>query len=134
MDAMLKEHATKQHISKELQEKRKSEAVVAAQALSSSVVDHLNSKVAIAYQNQKRLDVESKKLEKNAEHLARVAEQWMQAIEGFSYALKEIGNVETWSRAIEKDTTIISQTLEQAHREKLGNLETTATNPGSSSS
>jgi hypothetical protein len=45
-----------------------------------------------------------------------VAEQWIQAIESFSYALKEIGNVETWSRAIEKDTAIISRTLEEAHR------------------
>lgn len=45
-------------------------------------------RAAIAYQNQKRLDVESKRLEKNAEHLSRIAEQWMQAIETFSYALK----------------------------------------------
>lgn len=32
--------------------------------------------------------MESKKLEKNAEHLSKVTEQWMQAIESFSYALK----------------------------------------------
>lgn len=29
---------------------------------------------------------------------------------------QEIGNVETWSKAIEKDITIVSRTLEEAHR------------------
>jgi len=129
---MLKELAAKQILQNEMQEKKKSEAVVASQTFCHSVVDHLNSKVACAYQNQKRLDVESKRLEKNAEHLSRIAEKWMQSIETFSYALKEIGNVETWSRAIEKDTAIISRTLEQAHKARLGSLETTPTLPSGS--
>ncbi|KAI6238036.1 Biogenesis of lysosome-related organelles complex 1 subunit 1 [Aphelenchoides fujianensis] len=121
---MLRDHAAKQHIRKEMQEKRKSEAVVAAQSFSNSVVDHLNAQVSRAYQNQKRLDVESKRLEKNAELLARVAEGWMEMIASFNYALKEIGNVDTFSRAIERDTTIIARTLEEAHRAKVGSLET----------
>ncbi|KAI6193790.1 Biogenesis of lysosome-related organelles complex 1 subunit 1 [Aphelenchoides besseyi] len=121
---MIRDHAAKQHIRKEMQEKRKSEAVVAAQTVSR------------AYQNQKRLDVESKRLEKNAEQLSRVADGWMEMIASFNYALKvginpllcsvlfqEIGNVDTWSKAIEKDTAIISQTLEEAHKRKIGTLD-----------
>ncbi|KAI6196359.1 Biogenesis of lysosome-related organelles complex 1 subunit 1 [Aphelenchoides besseyi] len=133
---MIRDHAAKQHIRKEMQEKRKSEAVVAAQTFTNAVVDHLNLQVSRAYQNQKRLDVESKRLEKNAEQLSRVADGWMEMIASFNYALKvgiiplrcsesfqEIGNVDTWSKAIEKDTAIISQTLEEAHKRKIGTLD-----------
>jgi hypothetical protein len=113
---MLKDHTAKQHIRKEMQgipyelfllihqllEKRKSEAVVAAQTFCNSVVDHLNLRlvqhpltllrsrfrVSHAYQNQKRLDVESKRLESNAKLLSDIAERWIEAIDSFSYSLK----------------------------------------------
>lgn len=70
--------------------------------------------------------MEAKKLENNAQQLQRVAEQWMETIDSFAYSLKEIGNVETWSRAIEKEVTVISRTLEEAHK---GNGLSTAPDP-----
>ncbi|CAD5210660.1 unnamed protein product [Bursaphelenchus okinawaensis] len=113
---MLKEHSSKQAVRKELQEKRKSEAVVSAQGFTHAIVDHLNDKVARAYHNQKRLDVEAKKLQNNSESLQKVAAEWIESIDNFSYSLKVLGNVETFAKAIEKECTVIAKTLMESHK------------------
>ncbi|KAE9550359.1 hypothetical protein FO519_006419 [Halicephalobus sp. NKZ332] len=110
-----KEANVKQQIRKELQEKRKNEAIVALHSFSQSVVEHLNAKVSHAYNNQKRIDVEGKKLENNAVNLGKQAEQWAAMVETFTTAVKEIGDVQSWGNAIENDMKIISNTLAEAH-------------------
>lgn len=41
-----------------------------------------------AYNNQKRIDVEGKKLENNSTNLAKQAEQWSSLVESFTDAVK----------------------------------------------
>jgi hypothetical protein len=118
LGSLVKEHSVKQQIRKELQEKRKNEAVVAAHGLSNAIVEHLNSRVSQAYGFQKRLDVESKKLDNHASNLVRATEQWITFIDSFNNALKEIGDVESWSKVIEKDMTVITKTLETVYNGK----------------
>jgi len=110
---MLKEHNAKQQLHKEMQEKRKNETIVSLHELSDAVVENLNQRVSCAYTNQKRLDIECKKLEKNGLNLTRYAEQWMRMIESFNDALKEIGDVETWSNTIENDVEVIAETIQE---------------------
>ncbi|MFH4978781.1 hypothetical protein AB6A40_005490 [Gnathostoma spinigerum] len=111
LSTLVKEHNARKALHKELQEKRKNEAIVAANALSDAIVDHLNHSVSVAYNNQKRLDVEAKKLEHNATTLAQQTEQWIQLIDSFNRALKEIGDVENWARSIQNDLEEITAKL-----------------------
>ncbi|XP_037088693.1 biogenesis of lysosome-related organelles complex 1 subunit 1-like [Pollicipes pollicipes] len=120
LSEMLKEHQAKQQTQKQAQEIRRKEAIAASNELTAALVDHLNVGVAQAYLNQKRLDAEAKQLYQNASAFSKQSQQWLQLMEGFNTALKELGDVENWARTIEADMRIVSDALElsyKAHRE-----------------
>ncbi|XP_029656470.1 biogenesis of lysosome-related organelles complex 1 subunit 1 isoform X1 [Octopus sinensis] len=118
LSSLVKQHLTQQQARKELQEKRKAEAMASATALTHALVDHLNSGVAQSYVNQKKLDTETKILQANAAHFAKMTMQWLKLVEDFNTALKEIGDVENWARNIEADMRTISSALEYAYRKR----------------
>ena len=72
--------------------------------------------MAQAYLNQKRLDAEAKQLYQNAAAFSRQSQQWLQLMEGFNTALKELGDVENWARTIEADMRIVSDALELSYK------------------
>ena len=116
-------------------EKRKTDALTAANSFTQAVVAHLNTRlcsalmvdnhhpllpvccrVSHAYNNQKRLDVEAKKLQNNVSTLVKQTNQWLQLTDNFNQALKEIGDVENWAKTIEADIQDISTALESAYK------------------
>lgn len=74
------------------------------------------SRVAQAYLNEKKLDHEARQLQQNAANFSRQAQQWLQLVENFSSALKEVGDVDNWARSIEKDLKIAETALEYAYK------------------
>ncbi|EDW32059.1 GL11449 [Drosophila persimilis] len=116
LTSMVKEHHKEQVKRKQEQEVRRKEAIEASNELTQSLVDHLNVGVAQAYLNQKRLDAEAKQLHVGATNFAKQTHQWLQLIDNFSGALKELGDVENWARSIESDMLVIQQTLEVAYK------------------
>ncbi|KAL3071667.1 hypothetical protein niasHS_016342 [Heterodera schachtii] len=73
-----------------------------------------------AYDLQKRLDVECKKLEAQSAALARHADAWVALVGDMNQALKEVGDVDNWARAIEADVTQCAATLERVYRTRGG--------------
>ncbi|KAH8290797.1 hypothetical protein KR054_006015 [Drosophila jambulina] len=116
LTSMVKEHHKEQVKRKQEQEVRRKEAIEASNELTQSLVDTLNVGVAQAYLNQKRLDAEAKQLHMGATNFAKQTHQWLQLIDNFSSALKELGDVENWARSIEGDMHVINQTLELAYK------------------
>ncbi|KAM7343907.1 biogenesis of lysosome-related organelles complex 1 subunit 1 [Cochliomyia hominivorax] len=116
LSSMVKEHQAKQVKRKQEQEVKRKEAIEASNELTKALVDHLNVGVAQAYLNQKRLDAEAKQLHIGATNFAKQTQQWLQLIDNFSSALKELGDVENWARSIESDMRVIQTTLEIAYK------------------
>lgn len=111
LSQMLKQHQEQIKGRNETQEKLKRETIEAANDLTVNLVsfnsrliifhilmqslisqrlkvDHLNVGVAQAYLNQKRLDLEAKNLNTNANNFNKQTQQWLQLIENFTSSLK----------------------------------------------
>ncbi|XP_029179568.2 biogenesis of lysosome-related organelles complex 1 subunit 1-like isoform X1 [Acropora millepora] len=112
----LKEHQAKQAVHRENQERLRREAVVASSQLTFKMMDALNSGVEKAYFNQRKLETEAKQLQAHAMRFSKQTVQWLQMLESFNKALKELGDVENWSRVIEADMTAIASALEYAYK------------------
>jgi len=116
LSSLIKEHQAKQQAQKETREELRKEALSAAGNLTDALVDHLNVGVAQAYLNEKKLDTEARQLQNNAANFSRQAQQWLQLVESFSSALKEVGDVDNWARSIEKDLKVAETALEYAYK------------------
>ena len=75
-------------------------------------------RVAQAYLNQKKLDAEAKQLQHSATNFAKQTQSWLNLVEAFSSALKEIGDAENWARSIEGDMRTIATALEYSYKGK----------------
>jgi len=116
LSSLVKEHQAKQAVRKESQDVKRKEAVNAANELTNALVEHLNVGVAQAYLNQKKLDAEAKQLHQSAIVFSKQTSQWLSLIDNFNSALKELGDVENWTRTIENDMRNITTTLEYAYK------------------
>ncbi|GJQ87365.1 hypothetical protein Trydic_g17409 [Trypoxylus dichotomus] len=116
LSSMVKDHMAKQVAAKESQENKRKEACAAASQLTQALVDHLNVGVAQAYLNQKRLDAEAKQLHASSASFAKQTQQWLNIVELFSSALKELGDVENWAKTIEGDVRLITNALENVYK------------------
>lgn len=116
LSRLVKEHQSRQNKFKDEQERRKKEALESVKAFTSSLVDALNSEVEQAYENQKRLDQETKKLQSQATRYMKQTQQWVGLMEGFHKGLKDLGDLEQWARTIEADMNVVVSTLEYAYR------------------
>lgn len=65
--------------------------------------------------NQKKIEEEVKQLHFNMAQFSKQTHQWVTLIDGFNGALKQIGDLENWSRIIESDMKFIAESLEHAY-------------------
>ena len=116
LSRVVKEHHERQGSFREQQEKRKRVALSSVHQCTSAMVDSLNGGVEKAYENQRKLDKETKALQQHSAKYVKQTTQWLNLIEGFHKNLKSLGDLEQWSRTIETDMRTIVATLEYAYQ------------------
>jgi len=102
-------------------EKRKREAMASIGAATDAAMDSINGGAATVWQNQQQLEAEARLLHQQSQLLATNASRWCASYQGFHQALKDLGDVENWARAIESDMLFISSSLDglqQQHRQQ----------------
>ena len=119
---LLREHHQRQSSRKVIQDRKRTEAIESSNQLAQSLVDHLNVGVAQAYLNQKRLDAEAKQLHTHAANFSKQTHLWLNLVDQFNQNLKTLGDVESWSRAIEADMKVISSALEYTYKVNRENI------------
>ena len=112
----LKEHNVHKQKIRDQQDLKKKEALDSANVVVDKLVSTLNDGVEEVYQNQKKLEAESKQLQAHAAQFSKQTIQWLQLAEGFNRALKELGDVENWSQVSEAEMTTIAGALEYAYK------------------
>ncbi|PAA77528.1 hypothetical protein BOX15_Mlig034571g1 [Macrostomum lignano] len=117
LSSLLKEHQRLQSQRRAAQDARRAEVATGVASLTTALVDGLNSGVAQAYANQRRLDCETKALQASVTTFARQTGQWIKLVEDLNSALKEMGDVENWARSMERDMRIVVGALESAYAE-----------------
>ncbi|BHF66217.1 Bioproteinsis of lysosome-related organelles complex 1 subunit 1 [Sparganum proliferum] len=98
----------------ELQRQR---ALEATTALVFQLSNNLNDDVSRAYRNQCRLNAEVKRLHRNAHLFTNEVNLWVKEVTDFNQALKELGDVENWSRKLAVDVQILHDTLQLVNDE-----------------
>lgn len=62
------------------------------------------------------MDAEAKQLHTSATNFSKQTQQWLNLVESFSSALKELGDVENWAKTIEADVRTITTALEIVYK------------------
>lgn len=111
LSSLAKEHQQQQQLRKQELEKKRIHAIESTNKFSQFVLNTLNKEVSEAFVNQKKIDAKVKQLNQNTTQFVKQSQQWMHLLENFNTALKELGDVENWSKKIESDMKIINTTL-----------------------
>uniref|UniRef100_A0A6G1S6B6 Biogenesis of lysosome-related organelles complex 1 subunit 1 n=1 Tax=Aceria tosichella TaxID=561515 RepID=A0A6G1S6B6_9ACAR len=114
--AMLKEHQRAQENLKVEINGKRAAAEKVIENLTAKNVKALNEDVSRAYLNQHRLDNETRKLKANVNKLTKQAQQWMIICNNLNGAVKDLGDINTWTKTIENDIQFISSAIGEAYK------------------
>ena len=84
-------------------------------AATTAAMDAVNLGVATVWHNQQQLEAEARLLHQQAQRLSKQSAAWVQTYSGFHDALKSLGDVENWAKAIESDMAFIHSSLDALH-------------------
>lgn len=81
-------------------------------------MDAINSGAATVWHNQQQLEAEARLLHQQTQRLTKQTAAWVSSHQQFHQALKALGDVENWAKAIESDMSFIHSALETVHQQR----------------
>ncbi|UJR24018.1 hypothetical protein I4U23_026983 [Adineta vaga] len=120
-----RQHNERVIILKQKQEKKKKDLLISADRLTRLVLDELNNDISECYKNQKRIDQACKQLTTQSNLLTKQSQAWITLVGQFTDALKELGDVENYSKIIERECSIITNTLTTVHQDMMKSRQST---------
>ncbi|KAI9354860.1 general control of amino acid synthesis-like protein [Zopfochytrium polystomum] len=111
-------HAKGQTIAKLSRDRTRQEAAASIADLADALTETLNVRVATAFQAQKDVEVEAKRLQAAVARYNKQTALWVGLVGQLNNALKELGEVRNWAKAIEKDVTLVTDTLAREQQQQ----------------
>lgn len=75
--------------------------------------------MAQCYINEKRIDQACKQLSSQSTLLIKQSQSWITLIGQFTQALKELGDIENYSKIIERECSMVTNTLGAVHQDMI---------------
>ncbi|CAO3694082.1 unnamed protein product [Umbelopsis ramanniana] len=119
LSQLLKSHQKKQADIKRQNGQLCKDATTAASELNDTLTNTINERISEVFVKQKEIEQESRKLSNQTSRYAKQTKQWIQTIDSFNSALKELGDVQNWAEVMESDMRAVMATLELVHKGSL---------------
>merc|ERR1711935_236124 len=107
LSALIRDHETSQQKSREKIKKLEQRTAQLAAKYAKELSIKLNEPIRRCYQNEKKCDVEIKRVEAETGKLVAINAQWKEKLDAFELALRELGDVQAYTYAIERDTCVL---------------------------
>ncbi|KAJ3189897.1 hypothetical protein HDU85_000183 [Gaertneriomyces sp. JEL0708] len=111
----LKEHQQRQAAEKIYDDRLRRETENKLNALADSLAETVNVGVASAFASEQAIEAETKRLQAGIMTYQKQTKMWLGKIAEVNDALKELGDIQTWSQAIERDMKDICLVIEKVH-------------------
>ncbi|KAI8344448.1 biogenesis of lysosomal organelles complex-1, subunit 1 [Chlamydoabsidia padenii] len=131
LSQLLKTHQQKQAESKRCNDQLRKDVLASTHVLNDTISDHVNRGVSTMFAKQKALEQESRELAQQTARYTKQTKQWLQLVDDFNDALKELGDVQHWAQVMEQDMKAVMTTLDFVYQGTMDGSEETA-NPTSS--
>ncbi|SAM04238.1 hypothetical protein [Absidia glauca] len=131
LSQLVKAHQQKQVESRRHNDQLRKDALATTHALNDTLSDNINQGVSTMFAKQKALEQESRELAQHTARYTKQTKQWLQLVDDFNDALKELGDVQHWAQVMEQDMRAVMTTLDFVYQ-GTGSDETAS--PSSSSS
>ena len=106
-----------------LEEKRKVMYACAASA-NQALLSSINDGVAQVHENEKQLEIESKKLHDETAAFVKQTSQWLNMYKRLNNSMNELGDVETWAKRVQAEMKTVASSIEYVTKVENRNNDT----------